>query len=63
MIARVMSKRIGIGADLIEDMRIVLAHCRGELELEQVWPKPAAGAKKKLRPKRRGSGPKVLKPK
>ena len=28
------------GADLIEGMELVLAHARGELELEQVWPKP-----------------------
>lgn len=28
------------GTDLIEDMELVLAHARGELELEQVWPKP-----------------------
>jgi putative transcriptional regulator len=28
------------GAELIEDMELVLAHVRGEVELEQVWPKP-----------------------
>jgi putative transcriptional regulator len=28
------------GSDLIEGMKLVLAHRRGELELEQVWPKP-----------------------
>ncbi len=28
------------GADLIEDMKQVLAHRRGQIELEQVWPKP-----------------------
>jgi hypothetical protein len=28
-----------IGADLIEGMKLVLAHQRGEVELEQVWPK------------------------
>jgi hypothetical protein len=29
-----------IGADLIEGMKLVLAHQRGKIELEQVWPKP-----------------------
>jgi putative transcriptional regulator len=28
------------GSDLIESMKIVLAHQRGKAELEQVWPKP-----------------------
>ena len=28
------------GAELIEGMELVLAHSRGEVELEQVWPKP-----------------------
>lgn len=28
------------GAELIEGMQEVLAHQRGEIELEQVWPKP-----------------------
>jgi putative transcriptional regulator len=28
------------GADLIEGMKLVLAHHRGKVELEQVWPKP-----------------------
>ena len=28
------------GADLIEGMKLVAAHQRGEIELEQVWPKP-----------------------
>ena len=27
-------------ADLIEGMKLVLAHQRGKVELEQVWPKP-----------------------
>lgn len=30
----------GLGEDLIEGMKIVLAHERGEIELEQVWPRP-----------------------
>lgn len=28
------------GSDLIEGMKLVLAHERGEIELEQLWPKP-----------------------
>ena len=28
------------GADLIDGMKLVDAHQRGEIELEQVWPKP-----------------------
>ena len=28
------------GRDMIADMKAVLAHHRGEIELEQVWPKP-----------------------
>lgn len=28
------------GADLIEGMKLIAAHQRGEIELEQVWPKP-----------------------
>jgi putative transcriptional regulator len=28
------------GEDLIEGMNLVLAHERGKVELEQVWPKP-----------------------
>jgi putative transcriptional regulator len=33
-------KKTAIGADLIEGMKLVIAHRRGEIELEQVWPKP-----------------------
>jgi putative transcriptional regulator len=33
-------KKTTFGADLIEGMKLVLAHQRGEVELEQVWPKP-----------------------
>ena len=28
------------GQELIEGMELVLAHARGKVELEQVWPKP-----------------------
>ena len=33
-------KKTAVGADLIEGMRLVLAHQRAEIQLEQVWPKP-----------------------
>jgi putative transcriptional regulator len=29
-----------VGEDLIEGMKLVLAHQRGKIDLEQVWPKP-----------------------
>jgi len=32
-------KAASFGTDLIEGMKIVLAHQRGEVELDQVWPK------------------------
>ena len=34
------SKKATFGADLIEGMKLVLAHQQGKVELEQVWPKP-----------------------
>src|SRR3984893_11165706 len=34
------SKKTTFGADLIQGMKLVLAHQRGKIELEQVWPKP-----------------------
>jgi putative transcriptional regulator len=34
------AKKTSFGADLIEGMKLVLAHERGQNELEQVWPKP-----------------------
>src|SRR6266849_6341813 len=34
------AKKTTFGADLIEGMKQVLAHQRGKIELEQVWPKP-----------------------
>src|ERR1035441_8319153 len=33
-------KKTTFGADLIEGMKLVLAHQRGKVELDQVWPKP-----------------------
>jgi len=34
------AKETRFGADLIEGMKVALAHQRGKVELEQVWPKP-----------------------
>ena len=34
------AKKTSFGADLIEGMKLVLAHQRGKLKLEQVSPKP-----------------------
>ena len=34
------AKKSSFGADLIEGMKLVAAHQRGEIELEQLWPKP-----------------------
>jgi putative transcriptional regulator len=33
-------RKSAFGADLIEGIRLVAAHQRGEIDLEQVWPKP-----------------------
>ncbi|MGC2662159.1 MAG: helix-turn-helix domain-containing protein [Bryobacteraceae bacterium] len=35
-----VKKKAPFGVDLIEGMKLVLAHLRGKVELEQVWPKP-----------------------
>jgi hypothetical protein len=51
-------KKSIFGADLIEGMKLVAAHQRGEIELEQVLPKPIdvkairKRVKKRLRPGR-----------
>ena len=37
---RASAKNTAFGEDLIEGMKQVFAHQRGEIELEQVWPKP-----------------------
>jgi hypothetical protein len=34
------TKKATFGADLIEGMKLVLAHQRDKVELQQVWPKP-----------------------
>jgi DNA-binding transcriptional regulator YiaG len=39
MASRIRAKK-SFGAELIEDMETVLAHQRGLVDLEQVWPKP-----------------------
>jgi len=33
-------RKNSFAADLVEGMKLVAAHHRGEIELEQVWPKP-----------------------
>ena len=33
-------KKSSFGADLIEGMKLIAAHKRGEVELERVWPRP-----------------------
>ena len=37
---KAVGKKSGFGAELIEGMKLVLAHERGTVDLEQVWPKP-----------------------
>src|SRR5690349_5846665 len=34
------AKAKGFGADLVQGMKLVLAHQRGMVQLEEVWPKP-----------------------
>src|SRR5437762_6792684 len=38
--ATAKKKATTFGEDLIEGMKLVLAHQHGKVELEQVWPKP-----------------------
>ena len=33
-------KKRSFGADLIDDLKLVLDHHRGKLQFEQVWPRP-----------------------
>ena len=40
MAKKTLVKKTTLGADLIEGMKLVVAHQRGKIELEQVWPKP-----------------------
>src|ERR1700678_442234 len=40
MARKTIAKKNSFGRGLIEDMKTVLAHQRGEVEVEQVWPKP-----------------------
>jgi putative transcriptional regulator len=37
---KTIAKKTAFGADLIKGMKLVLAHQRGKVQLEQVWPKP-----------------------
>jgi putative transcriptional regulator len=37
---KVPAEKTAFGTDLIDGMKQVLAHQRGQIELEQVWPKP-----------------------
>jgi putative transcriptional regulator len=37
---RTSARKTTFGSDLIEGMKLVLAHRRGKVDLEQVWPKP-----------------------
>jgi putative transcriptional regulator len=34
------ARKTTFGADLIEGMKLVVAHQQGEINLEQVWPRP-----------------------
>jgi putative transcriptional regulator len=34
------SKKSSFGSDLVDAMKLVVAHQRGQVQLEQVWPKP-----------------------
>lgn len=40
MPTKAATKTTAFGEDLIEGMKLVLAHHRGKIDLEQVWPKP-----------------------
>jgi putative transcriptional regulator len=37
---KTLATKTAFGADLIEGMKLVVAHRRGKIELEQAWPKP-----------------------
>ena len=50
MAKKTTGKKDSFGADLIADMKTVLAHQRGEIELEQVWPRPV-GEKSSRKPR------------
>jgi hypothetical protein len=40
MLRKAAAKKTTFGEELIEGMKLVLAHQRGRIELEQVWPRP-----------------------
>ena len=37
---RTVENKTTFGAELIEGMKLVLSHHRGDIDLEQVWPRP-----------------------
>ena len=40
MAKKIVASKPSVGAELIEGMKLVVAHRRGEIALEQVWPRP-----------------------
>jgi putative transcriptional regulator len=40
MAGKISTGKSTFGSELIEGMELVLAHARGKVQLEQVWPKP-----------------------
>ena len=40
MTRKTAAKKTSFGADLTEGLKLVQAHQRGKVELEQVWPRP-----------------------
>ena len=54
---RLESEKQSFGHDLVEAMKLITAHLRGEIELEQACPKrfPPKGVRKPKLPIKRGS--------
>jgi hypothetical protein len=40
MLKKASAQKTTFGGDLVEGMKLVLAHQRGKIDPEQVWPKP-----------------------
>jgi len=40
MAKKAAKKKTSFGAELVEGMKLVLAHQRGKVKLQQVWPRP-----------------------
>ena len=57
-------KKTTFGTDLIEDMNLVLAHRRGKIELERVWPKPidVKAIRKRVRSRSKAAGNRTRQP-